>query len=467
MKKAFWILFPLVIIYFTAVYWYKNPSTNLTFDFNELEKIPLKVDKNFLWGSATSSYQVEGNCTNSNWNLFENSVDGNGKPRIFENQKSGKASDQWNRYADDIRLMKKLGLNAYRFSVEWSKIEPEEGKFDEKVLDHYEKMVDELLACKIEPMITLHHFTNPIWFENRGAFVPENSPKIFARYAAKVFQRLGKKIKLWCTINEPTVYAFNGYFFGEFPPGEKDMKKAAVVFRNLMIAHTEVYLAIKRLDVDAQVGLATAVYAFDPASRWNLMDEIAAYYSNKNMNEALLYYLKNGDFDFYYPFLASEKYESETMNTFDFIGVNYYTRFKIHFNPFNNQLFSNQQDYSSDKITDMGWEIYPEGLYRVLKTVSSFSTNKPIYITENGIADDSDTKREKFIKDHLLVMNKAISEGIYIKGYFYWSLIDNFEWAKGFSKKFGLYQVNFNTQERSLRKGSLAYPEMIKSFKNF
>jgi beta-glucosidase len=466
MKIILWVFLSLLIIYFAAIFWLRDPNTNLTFDFNELSKIPLKVDKDFLWGSASSAYQVEGYCTNNNWNVFENSVDGNGRPRIYENQKAGKASDQWNRYKEDIQLMKKLGLNACRFSVEWSKIEPEEGKFDEKVLDHYEKLVDELRANKIEPMITLHHFTNPIWFENRGAFLQENSSKIFARYVTKVFQRLGKKIKFWCTINEPTVYAFNGYFFGEFPPAEKDIRKAAVVFKNIMIAHTEAYLSIKRLDVDAQVGIATAVYSFDPASWWNLMDEVAAYYSNKNMNETLLYYLKNGVFDFYYPFIADEEYENETMNTFDFIGVNYYTRFKIHFYPFNKELFQNVQDYSSEKKTDMGWEIYPEGLYRVLKTVSSF-TNKPIYITENGIADDSDTKREKFIKDHLLVLNKAISEGIFVKGYFYWSLIDNFEWAKGFSKRFGLYKVDFKTQERTLRKGSLAYPEMIKSFNTF
>jgi beta-glucosidase len=466
MKKILWIISLLLLIYFATILWLRDPNTNLTFNYNELKKIPLKVDKNFLWGSATSAYQVEGYCTNSNWNLFENSVDEKGKPRIFNNQKAGKASDQWNRYKEDIQLMKKLGLNAYRFSVEWSKIEPEEGKFDVKVLDHYEKLVDELLANKIEPMITLHHFTNPIWFEKRGAFLQKNSSRIFARYVGEVFKRLGKKIKLWCTINEPTVYAFNGYFFGDFPPAEKDMKKAAVVFKNLMLAHTEAYLTIKRLDIQAQVGIATAIYAFDPSSWWNIVDVIATYYSNRNMNETLLYYLTNGVFDYYYPFMVNEEYESETMNTFDFIGVNFYTRFVIHFNPFDDQIFQNQQDYSIDKITDMDWEIYPEGLYRVLKTVASF-TNKPIYITENGIADDSNTKREKFIKDHLLVMNKAISEGIDVKGYFYWSLIDNFEWTKGFSKRFGLYQVDFENQKRTLRKGSLAYPEMIKSFKSF
>ncbi|MCX6150730.1 MAG: family 1 glycosylhydrolase [Ignavibacteriales bacterium] len=465
MKIIFWLILSLFISYAVAIFLLRNPDTNLKFDFNEIKKIPLKIDKSFLWGSATSAHQVEGYCTNNNWTIFEDAVDEKGKPRIFNNQKAGAASDHWNRYKEDIQLMKKIGLNAYRFSVEWSKIEPEEGKFDESVLDHYEKVVDELRANGIEPMITLHHFTNPIWFEKQGAFLQDNSPKVFARFAEKVFKRLRKKVKLWCTINEPTVYAFNGYFFGEFPPAEKDPQKAVRVFRNLLLAHTEAYLAIKKIDVDAQVGIATAIYAFDPSIQWNLFDVLASYYANENMNEVVLNFLSNGEFDFYIPGLVKEKYESDVMNTFDFIGLNYYTRFVVHYNPFSGKTIQEVKENSRGDTTDMGWEIYPEGFYRSLKLINSF-TNKPIYITENGIADDSDVKRPKFIKDHLRVMNKAIAEGINVKGYFYWTLMDNFEWAKGFSKRFGLYSVDFNTQERKLRNGSLAYPEMIKEFKS-
>jgi beta-glucosidase len=319
MKTILWIVVILMFIYFAVILAIRDSDSNLHFNFSDLRRIPLKVKKKFLWGSATSAYQVEGYCTNSNWNLFENSFDEKGRPRIFEGQKAGKASDEWNRYKEDNQLMKKLGLNAYRFSVEWSKIEPEEGKYDEKVLNHYEKLIDELLANGIEPMVTLHHFTNPIWFEKQGAFLQEDSPKKFAHFVENVFMRLGKKVNLWCTINEPTVYAFNGYYFGEFPPAEKDMKKAVIVFRNLMRAHTEAYLMIKRYNLQAQVGIATAMYAFDPSSWWNLVDVIAVHYANRNMNEALLYYLNNGVFDFYYPFIVKEEYESETLNTYDFI----------------------------------------------------------------------------------------------------------------------------------------------------
>ena len=466
MRIVIWTFIILIMIYFAVVLSMRDSETHLNFNFDDLRKIPLKVKRNFFWGSATSAYQVEGYCTNSSWNLFENSVDEKGNPRILNKQVAGKTSDQWNRYKEDIQLMKKLGLNAYRFSVEWSKIEPEEGKFNEKVLDHYEKVVDELVSNGIEPMITLHHFTNPIWFEKKGAFTQEESPKKFARFVEKVFTRLGSKVNLWCTINEPTIYAFNGYYFGAFPPAERDMKKAAEVYKNLLRAHTEAYLIIKRYNLNAQVGIATAMFAFDPSSWWNLIDVIAVYFANRNMNEALLYYLKNGVFDFYYPFIVKEEYESETMNTFDFIGINYYTRFNIKFNPFNKSIFQYDQDVPADKLTDMDWEIYPEGLYRILKMTDSY-INKPIFITENGIADNSDKKRAKFINEHLLVLNKAVSEGMNIKGYFYWSLIDNFEWTYGFAKRFGLYEVNFNTQERTLRDGSKMYPEMIKQFNEF
>ncbi len=466
MKYIFLILLSFVMIYFFLFLILRDSQSNLSFDNTELDDIPLKVPSGFLWGSATSAHQAEGYCYNNNWFLFENEKDENGKPRIKEGQKAGIAADHWNRYKEDIQLMKSLGLNAYRFSIEWSKVEPEEGKFDEAVLDHYEKVIDELKANKIEPMVTLHHFTNPIWFEKQGAFTKENSPKKFARYVAKVYKRLSKKVTYWCTINEPTVYAFNGYFFGEFPPAEKNMDKAAMVFKNILIAHTEAYLVIKRFNPDAKVGIATAIYAFDPFTWWNLADIVGAYYANRNMNEVVLNYIKNGKFDFYFPTISKLEYESDVINSFDFIGVNYYTRFLIRFNPFNKESYQEVKQTFAEYTTDMAWEIYPEGLYRVLKKVSSF-TNKPIFITENGIADDGDTKRASFIRNHLLVMNKAIAEGMNIKGYFYWTLMDNFEWAQGFTKHFGLYKVDFNTQERTLREGSKAYPEMIKKFNSF
>lgn len=199
---------------------------------------------------------------------------------------------------------------------------------------------------------------------------------------------------------------------------------------------------------------------FDPPNWWNLLDVIVARLLNKNLNESPLPYLVEGRFSFSMPGMASDSYTSDVKDAFDFIGLNYYTRFLRRFQPFSAEKFVELTSSRSDKLTDMGWQIYPEGLYRALKLITRY-TPKPIYITENGIADKNDTKRAKFIEDHLLVLNKAIANGINVKGYFYWSLIDNFEWTYGFEQRFGLYHVDYSTQERTLREGSLKYLEMI------
>jgi len=454
----------LTIVYFGVLFWFTDSDINLHLDFDELDGDSMHFGRDFLWGTATASHQVEGNCLNNNWFQFESAVDEYGKPRILNNQKAGIACNHWYHYKEDIQLMKALSLNAYRFSIEWSKIEPKPGNFDEAALDHYEHVVDELLANNIEPMVTLHHFTNPIWFEEQGAFLQENSPDIFARFVEHVIQRLGPKVKLWCTVNEPSMYAINGYFTAEWPPAVKDPQKAAIVFRNLLRAHTAAYTAIKQVEPQAQVGLVVAVAIYDPPNMWNLLDVVIAHLLHKNLNESHFTYLAEGHFDFSMPGLASESYKSEMKEACDFVGLNYYTRFLQRFRPFSDEHFVEVTDAPPEKLTDMGWEIYPEGLYRALKLITSY-TSKPIYITENGIADENDTKRAKFIQDHLLVLNKALAEGMNIKGYFYWSLMDNFEWAHGFEKRFGLYHVDYSTQERTLREGSLKYLEIIKKSK--
>jgi beta-glucosidase len=454
------VLPALLVIYFGLLFWFTDRRTNLRLNFNRLKRDRWRFGENFVWGSATSAHQVEGNCTNNNWFQFESAVDEDGQPRISNGQKAGVGCDQWNRYKEDIQLMKALSLNAYRFSVEWSKIEPRPGQFDESALDHYEQVVDELLANGIEPMVTLHHFTNPIWFEEKGAFLQEDSPDVFARFVERVVRRLGSKVKLWGTINEPSAYAFGGYFVGIFPPAEKNLRKAAKVFCNLLRAHTAAYTCIKGIQPQAQVGLIVAMMINEPPSRWNLLEVVFNRLLSRNMNNSHFVYLTKGRFKFSIPGQVSESYTSSIRDAFDFIGVNYYMRFFWKFRPFGKKKLDIIQKAPPEKLTDMGWEIYPEGLYRCLKLVASY-TSKPIYVTENGIADDSDTKRAKFIEDHLLVLNKAVADGMNIKGYFYWSLIDNFEWAEGFDKRFGLYHVDYTTKKRTLREGSRKYPEII------
>ncbi len=429
-------------------------------DMEKLKSEPWRFGEDFLWGSATAAYQVEGYCTNNNWYRFEGEADKKGSPRILNGQRAGTCCDHWNRYKEDIQLMKELSLNAYRFSVEWSKIEPEQGKLDEGALDHYEDMVDELKKNGIEPMITLHHFTDPLWFYEQGAFVREDSPEIFAGFVEKVVTRLGQKVKLWGTINEPTVYATQGYLKGRFPPALKDPGKVGVVLRNLMRSHTAAYQTIKKVEPGAQVGLIAAILHNEPARRWHPLDVRQSRALNRSLNEIHLTYLVDGVFDFSMPDARKLYYESGVKEAFDFVGLNYYTRFQHKFRFRKDDSIVEIPKVPPEKITDMNWEIYPEGFYQALKMISSH-TSKPVYITENGISDDSDTKRAGFIEDHLRVLNKAVSEGMNVKGYFYWSLMDNFEWAFGFEKRFGLYQVDFKTQARTLRAGSRKYPEII------
>ncbi len=458
---ALLIIPALAIIYFGLLFWLRDPNAELRIDFNKLKKETWHFDEKFLWGSATSAHQVEGNCTNNNWFLFESAVDDEGKPRISHGQKAGIACDHWNRYKEDIRLMKELSLNAYRFSVEWSKIEPKQGEFDEAALDHYERVIDELLANGIVPMVTLHHFTNPLWFEEQGAFLQEDSPEIFTRFVERVVRRLGTKVKLWCTINEPWSGAFTGYYAGIFPPAEKNLQKAAIVMKNMLRAHTSAYKCIKEIQPQAQAGLVVIMIIYEPPNRWNLLDVAFNRLLQKNMTESHFKYLTEGRFKFSIPGMASVSYDSSVRDAYDFIGVNYYMRFRWKLRPFGKQKLDIIDNLTPEKKTDMGWEIYPEGLYRVLKTVSGY-TSKPVYITENGIADDGDTKRAQYIEDHLRMVNKAIAEGMNIRGYFYWSLMDNFEWAHGFEKRFGLYHVDYDTQQRTLREGSKKYPEIIR-----
>ena len=456
------IIAALAMLYIILVLSLRDRLLNLKFDFNKLKQAPLRFGRDFLWGSATASHQIEGNCTNNNWYRFESAVDEQGKPRILNGQKAGLCCDSWNLYKEDVQLMKALSFNAYRFSVEWSKIEPRQGEFDESALDHYVQEVNEMLANGIEPMITLHHFSNPIWFEDQGAFLQDDSPAIFTRFVERVIQRLGPKVKLWCTINEPAIYAVLSYFNAEFPPALKDAVKAARVYRNMLLAHTAAYNAIKKIKPDAQVGLVVHVALFDPPNRWSLLDILIARMLNNNMNNSHFDYLVKGRFDFSIPGMVDEKFRGGQKDAFDFIGLNYYTNHYRVFKPFAKEQFIEITRAPREELTDMGWAVYPEGMYRSLKLIAGY-TSKPIYITENGIADAADTRRARYIEDHLLVINKAIADGIDVRGYLYWTLMDNFEWAHGFEARFGLYHVDFATRKRTLYEGSRKLVEMIKA----
>ena len=434
---------------------------DIQWDWDKIKTERVYFPKNFMWGTATASHQVEGNNTNNNWYAWEHQKDSNGKSRIHNNDKSGIAANHWNLYRDDISLMNDLGVGYYRFSVEWSKIEPENGIINEKALEHYRDVCIALIDSGLTPVITLHHFSHPIWFEELGAFEKEENIEHYIRFSELVFNKLSDIVPIWCTINEPAVYVTQGYFNGIFPPGKKDPLLAGYVMRNLLNAHVQVYQRLKSLPngENVQIGLVKNITQLDPLRRWHMLDWYFSGILNDVFTNSTLNLFLKGEFDFYLPAMANVSYKNyDAINSLDFIGLNYYSRWHVKgqlnlAEPFTFEL------RPQDIQTDMPYAIYPEGFYKAVKTIAKL--NVPIIITENGIADDKDDRRSLFIKRYLYALFKTIEEGYDIRGYFYWSLMDNFEWAEGYMMKFGLYDVDFNTQKRTLRSGSQSFVDIV------
>ena len=414
------------------------------------EVMDYKFPDGFLWGSATSAHQVEGGNFND-WTIWEKEnaarlaaraakraepwpdhiLSRYPNPFQPENYISGKACDHYNSYEEDFDIAKSLGQNAHRFSIEWSRIEPEEGKFKEAEIEHYRKVILALRSRGIEPFVTLWHWTNPVWISEIGG--PENKkfPFYFSRYAKYVVDNLENEVKYWFTLNEPTSVILNSYQKGSWPPQKKSLLAAQRVFKNLSAAHNIAYDSIKSLNNDLQVGFNNILSYFEPANKNSWADKvsmkIAEYFGNK-------------------------KFLRLTKNKHDFFAVQYYMYAKIK--------FPLKSDVSGGLMSDLGWEIYPEGLLQILKSFKRFG--KPVFITENGLADAKDDRRAAFIKGHLKSIHDAIQYGVNVRGYFYWSLLDNFEWAYGFWPRFGLVEIDYKTMERKIRPSALEYAKICK-----
>ena len=452
----------LLVAWIIPVIYYSISEPEIEWDWSTIEQDEIYFPRNFAWGTATAAHQVEGNNTKNNWYQWELAVDENGNPRIHNGQRSGLAADHWNRYPEDIRLMKELGLSHYRFSVEWSRIEPELGEIDEQALNHYRKICQELITAGITPVVTLHHFSHPAWFEELGSFEKDVNIQYFIKFSEIVFNTLNDLVPIWCTINEPAVFVSQGYFNGVFPPGKKNPQLAGVVMQNLLNAHVRVYRHLKTLPGGdkVQIGLVKNIFQFDPVRRWHILDWFFSKILNNIFTNDPIHFLNSGKFSFYLPGMAKISIEnSDAAGSLDFIGLNYYSRFHVkgQLNPQEPFIFETRQQ---DVQTDMPYPIYPEGFYRALHTISQL--DRPIYVTENGIADDDDDQRAMFIRRYLYAMHRAIHDGLDIRGYFYWTLMDNFEWSEGYRMKFGLYDVDFTTQERTLREGSKTFQDMVK-----
>jgi len=417
----------------------------------------LKFPKNFYWGSSTSAHQVEGNNHNdwTEWeiqNCHRLAQEAKGYwhpwqvkkfPEMLtpENYVSGWACDHYNRYGEDFDIVRTLHQNAHRFSIEWSRVEPENGKFNQKEIEHYRQVLRALRERKIEPFVTLWHWTNPVWIRDLGGWENKNTAAYFARYVKKVVGELGDDVRFWVTLNEPTVYLSRSYIVGAFPPQKRNLWAFFKAYKNLAQAHNRAYAVIHKVQKDSLVGLSNNISFVEPKHRFCLADQLLSKL---------------------YRYFGGERVFELTAGNFDFIGVQYYFHDVLCVYNIFRYLSGTPHSQKEDKNkTDLNWEVFPEGIYRILKNLKKY--DKPIFITENGIADARDRQRKKFIEDHLFWTRRAIEEGADVRGYFYWSLLDNFEWDKGFWPKLGLVAVDRKTMKRKIRKSAFEYAKICKS----
>jgi beta-glucosidase len=417
----------------------------------------LSFPDGFKWGVATAAYQVEGNNTNCQWHEWE-------EGHLAADDRSGLACDWWEHAEVDFDRAQALGVTGLRLSLEWSRIEPEEGRWDDAAIARYRAMLQGLRDRGIEPLVTLHHFTNPLWLERRGAFEQPAVVALFERYARHCVNAFGDLCDFWCTVNEPNVYAVCGYLIGMWPPGRMTDTVAALhVQGNLLRAHAAAYRAIHEVQPGARVGIAHSMILFDPAFAASPLDQFAAWTQDVGFNALVLHALARGRAPMVLrPFTGDLR---AVRGTCDYLGLNYYTRQMVAFDPRRpSELFARRfiragtermDGGTSLALVDSFGEIYPDGLRRVLLRLARYG--KPIYVTENGFADVADRTRPRALVRTLAAMRAAIAQGAPIRGYYHWTLTDNFEWAEGWTVHFGLFAVNRVTQERTARASADVY----------
>ena len=400
-----------------------------------------KFPQGFYWGAATASYQVEGGIENTDW--AEAARDG----RV---PVCGIACDHYNRYEGDFDIAKSLGHTAHRFSVEWARIEPKQGEFDEEAIAHYREVLLVLRARNIKPFITLWHFTLPLWFSETGGFERDDASEIFARYSAFVVSRLGDLCENFSTMNEPNVFASNGWLRGSWPPfkrftltdlvaitnsnrqyesrANKGLRPLFLYFKvmnNLVKAHNLAYKEIKKISSRTNVSVVEHVIVFD--ANWNPVNKIVAKIAN---------------------YFWTYTFMNKVAPSCDSIGLNYY-------------FYKQFGDKRQWKKTDMDWNFAPEHIYDALMMLSRYK--KPLFVSEGGVADHDDSDRVEYIKKQVLGTWRAIQAGADVRGHMYWSLLDNYEWALGFEKRFGLVEIDYKTLERKIRPSAYVYKEICES----
>ena len=412
----------------------------------------LSFPYDFFWGTATSAHQVEGDNRNNDWWAWEM-----GEGHVSDGSRSGLACDWWRRAEEDLDRARQMGHNAHRLSVEWSRIEPQEGQWDVEAIARYREILTALHERGLEPMVTLHHFTNPLWLASKGGWTSKETVGLFDRFVARVVEELGDLVSLWCTLNEPHIYAVLGYLMGRWPPGRSSLRQALRVLRNMMQAHGRAYHTIHRLQGRARVGIAHAMRFFEPADPSSPLDRAVVAIRDHVFNQLPLTAVIEGRLDF--P-LGWGQWAPRLVDSTDFLGLNYYSRETVAFDRASpDMLFSKEVFPEGVEMSDGDYgQVYPEGLYQLLKRLAAY--RKPIYVTENGLPDEDDDQRPRFLLTHLAAVQRAIAEGLPVRGYFHWTLVDNFEWAEGWSLRFGLIALDAESQARTMRRSGELYSEI-------
>lgn len=407
----------------------------------------------FLWGTATAAHQVEGNNRNNDWWQWEQ--DG---AHIHGGAKSGLACNWWADAEADLDRAADIGTNAHRLSVEWSRIEPEPSVFDDEALARYREILQAMHQRGIEPMVTLHHFSNPLWLVEKRDFDSDLIVDYFQRYTAQVVKALGDLIPKWVTINEPMIYAFLRYVTGAFPaPVERGWSAAMRAVRHMLRCHAVAYETIKSAHPEAMVGVAKNNLLIEPLPEGNWLDEWWARRVSWLMNDLWMACMVSGRLR--WP--VGRGAIKGLAGSFDFVGINYYSRFFVTFPPRAGQLYQSTSADGAPMADGDFFEVYPEGIFKVIK--QNLRYQKPIYITENGLPDSGDRLRPAHLLGHLREIWRAISFNYPVMGYYYWTLTDNFEWERGWSQRFGLIELDPETQERRPRPSAHLYREMCQT----
>jgi beta-glucosidase len=443
---------------------------------NESHRFP----DSFLWGASTSAYQIEGSpladgAGPSIWQRFAHT------PGRTANGDTGDiACDHYHRFRDDVKLMRELGLDAYRFSISWSRILPDgTGRVNQRGLDFYEQLVDALLAANIRPNATLFHWDLPAALDDRGGWLNRDVADWFGDYASIVFARLGDRVPMWATLNEPWVVTDGGYLHGVLAPGHRNLFEPPIATHNLLRAHGRGVQAFRAESRAGQIGLVVNLEPKDPATE-SAGDKAAARRGDAYMNRQFLDPVFKGCYPAELREIFGEAWPDFPSADFtligekiDFLGINYYTRGVVRDDPTAQPLRTAYVRQPEHAYTETGWEVHPPSLTRTLLWVTERYGPLPLYVTENGAAFyDSphaidgrvdDPLRVWYYREHLRAAREAIRQGVDLRGYFAWSLLDNYEWSLGYSKRFGLVHVDYTTQKRTPKASALFYRDVIRS----